>query len=515
MASTFSDRFRSSSFNGFPMMQCILLLTNVLPEVLIHHMLVPLYPFMARTLISPTSQGIVMAGDKPAYAYYAGLLQSAYFFPTIFMTIVWGTASDKVGRKPILLLGLVGYCTGTLCLGLSTQYWLAALGLSISGAFAANTVVAKGMIGELASDDQSRAWGYSMYGVVFGAAGIVGSLLGGLLGDKALFQGVQFLEERPYFVACALGAVLALIGIALDIQFLREAHDSSHSYQGLTGQDFGEELDPLDESFIMEPVASSGSKLPHDHLVGDDEGDDDDSSSSDVVRGKFKPSVHGATAVPAFLRPMVQFFRSCWRLLSIRTIMPMLLYSIYALSNSIYGTSLPLLASASHEAGGFGMGTGETGAAVMTTSIAKLGAKILFYPVQRRFGTVWTYRIGCLLIIPAVLLPPIFGQISTWPALIAAACFIGVGEGWLYISVVMMITDSVKVKHLGLIHGLAGCMASVVRTIGPAVSGLVWQVGSDLHSPWLVFAMASLSATSGFLATFYMPSREGPSGYAI
>jgi MFS family permease len=66
----------------------------------------------------------------------------------------------------VLLVGLLGYGVGTLLLGLSTAYVTSCLALFFTGCFAGNTVVAKGMIGEIGKDDKGRALGYSAYGVV-------------------------------------------------------------------------------------------------------------------------------------------------------------------------------------------------------------------------------------------------------------------------------------------------------------------------------------------------------------
>jgi hypothetical protein len=58
----------------------------------------------------------------------------------------------SAAHEPVLLIGLVGYGVGTVMLGLSTGYGFATLSLFFTGCFAANTVVAKGMIGEVCED---------------------------------------------------------------------------------------------------------------------------------------------------------------------------------------------------------------------------------------------------------------------------------------------------------------------------------------------------------------------------
>lgn len=94
-----------------PIRQLVVIVMSVLPEVLVHHMLVPLYPFIAKTL-APYSR-------YKSIGYYAALLQSAYFFPTIFMNVIWGYLGDTYGKRRALAVGLAGYAIGTITLGLS------------------------------------------------------------------------------------------------------------------------------------------------------------------------------------------------------------------------------------------------------------------------------------------------------------------------------------------------------------------------------------------------------------
>lgn len=52
--------------------------------------------------------------------------------------MLWGMASDRFGRRPILLLGPLGLFIATLCFGLSTQYRELIIFRSIQGAFNGN-----------------------------------------------------------------------------------------------------------------------------------------------------------------------------------------------------------------------------------------------------------------------------------------------------------------------------------------------------------------------------------------
>lgn len=71
--------------------------------------------------------------DKEA-PFYAGLLVSAYAVAEALTSMGWGALSDRVGRKPVVLFGLVGVATSSLIFGLAKTYWVALLARFIGGA---------------------------------------------------------------------------------------------------------------------------------------------------------------------------------------------------------------------------------------------------------------------------------------------------------------------------------------------------------------------------------------------
>ncbi|KAJ3006636.1 hypothetical protein HKX48_009544 [Thoreauomyces humboldtii] len=443
-----------------PLKQTLLLLTTVLPEILIHHMLIPLYPYMTRVLL-PGQGGT---------GYYAGILQSAYALPTTFMDAVWGNLSDSIGRGPILMSGLLGYGVGTVLLGLSTSYWLSVLSLGATGFFSSNAVVAKGMIGEIATDDASRAWAYGAYGVVFSLAGLGGTLVGGFLADPELWSHIPFLRERPYFVACSVGTVLAALGAVVTYNYLLgETNRRPHrTYAPLIS--------------VQTPSMDSMN------------------SSDDVIEMPTRASCL-PRALPSLLRPYLQ-------IVNVETAKPILLYTAYKLSHSLFHAALPLLASAPVSSGGFGLPAKSTSVTIALLTTAKLITKGCYFPIHQAVGTRLSYCIGCALIIPAACIPPLFGHIAMWPSIYVATLFVGVGEGLCYLSTIMLLTDSVGPWHYGLVHGLAGCMGSLMKTIGPIVSGAVWELGVTLHHIWLIFVVVALVSAIGIVAGLTMDLRK-------
>jgi len=86
-------------------------------------------------------------------------VQESVFYATEAVCVLqWGRASDRIGRKPVLLGGLLGITLSMIGFGLSRQFWSAVLARCAEGALCGNIGVAKGMIAEL-TDASNMAQG--------------------------------------------------------------------------------------------------------------------------------------------------------------------------------------------------------------------------------------------------------------------------------------------------------------------------------------------------------------------
>lgn len=88
-------------------------------------------------------------GDDTNASFYAGLLVSAYAFGEVFTAVLWGNISDKVGRKPIVLIGLCGVALSCIVFGLSKSYWVAFVARLVGGMLNGNVAVMQTMLAEM------------------------------------------------------------------------------------------------------------------------------------------------------------------------------------------------------------------------------------------------------------------------------------------------------------------------------------------------------------------------------
>jgi len=128
---------------------------------------------------------------------------------------VWGSISDRTGRKPILMIGLFGYGLAMLLFGLSTELWMLYASRALSGVLSSAALsTAMAYIGDSTSE-RERGGGMGLLGASAGAGTIIGPGIGGLLAKGSL--------STPFFIAAALSLLsLSLIAFLLPESLPRE-----------------------------------------------------------------------------------------------------------------------------------------------------------------------------------------------------------------------------------------------------------------------------------------------------
>ncbi|HTZ10297.1 MAG TPA: MFS transporter, partial [Acidimicrobiales bacterium] len=151
---------------------------------------IPLLPLYAHRLgAGPTAVGVLLAAFSAAQLLGAPLL---------------GRLSDRVGRKPVLVVSLVGTALGSLLTGVAGSLWLLLVARVVDGASGGSVAVAQAAAGDLvAPHERTRAFG--LLGAAYGVGFVVGPALGGL----AALGGARL----PFFVAAAVAGVNAVMAL--------------------------------------------------------------------------------------------------------------------------------------------------------------------------------------------------------------------------------------------------------------------------------------------------------------
>lgn len=146
-----------------------------------------------------------------------GLVAGIYSLMQFFFTPIWGGLSDKYGRKPILIMSLIGSVIAYTMLGFVFSGAILSVVLLIvarafAGIFSANISAAQAVISDITTPED-RTKGMGLIGAAFALGFVFGPALGGLLSNK-------FGHGVPIFVA----AFLSLIALVLCITIFKESH---------------------------------------------------------------------------------------------------------------------------------------------------------------------------------------------------------------------------------------------------------------------------------------------------
>jgi DHA1 family tetracycline resistance protein-like MFS transporter len=146
---------------------------------------------------------------------YGALLLSVFAIMQFMFAPVVGNLSDKYGRRPILLLALLGFGIDYIILALAPTYGWLFLGRIIAGMTGASFTTAAAYIADV-STNENRAKNFGLIGAAFGLGFVLGPALGGLLSTWGI--------RAPFYAA----AVLCLLNVLWGYFFLPESLDKEH-----------------------------------------------------------------------------------------------------------------------------------------------------------------------------------------------------------------------------------------------------------------------------------------------
>src|SRR6202012_4753151 len=142
-------------------------------------------------------------------------MMACYSFAQFFASPFWGRMSDRVGRKPVLLVSLFCSVVSYIGMGLASSLWMLFAARLLAGAGAGNIAAAQAYITD-STTEENRAKGLGMIGAAFGLGFTLGPAIGGMLaGSNPTAESLA----RPAFAA----ALMSLIALVLTAILLKES----------------------------------------------------------------------------------------------------------------------------------------------------------------------------------------------------------------------------------------------------------------------------------------------------
>ncbi|MEO6148584.1 MAG: MFS transporter [Mucilaginibacter sp.] len=152
-----------------------------------------------------------------------GLLTAAFSVAQFFATPLLGSLSDKWGRKPVLIISLIGTCASFILFAQAQSLIILFAARILDGITGGNISVAQAMVSDISSK-KDRAKNFGILSSAFGFGFVAGPALGGILSRYGM--------HVPFYFAAAI----ALVGVLLTIFLLKETNKSKS--KGKTAHSF-------------------------------------------------------------------------------------------------------------------------------------------------------------------------------------------------------------------------------------------------------------------------------------
>lgn len=146
----------------------VVIFTTVFIDLVGFGIVIPVLPFYAEgTRFNATPRTV-------------GLLFASYSVMQLLFSPILGRLSDKHGRRPVLLVSIIGTGIGFLILGFATTLWMLFLGRILDGITGGNISTAQAYIADVTTKED-RAKGMGLLGAAFGLGFVLGPAIGGIL----------------------------------------------------------------------------------------------------------------------------------------------------------------------------------------------------------------------------------------------------------------------------------------------------------------------------------------------
>lgn len=144
-----------------------------------------------------------------ANAFALGWLMAIFSIAQFLFSPIWGGLSDKIGRRPVLLLTILGGAAAMVATALAGSFWILFAARLLAGIFGANISTAAAYIADVTPPSE-RAKGMGIIGASYGLGFIFGPAIGGLL------------SVYGYHVPILLAAILSFLNFIFAFFVLRE-----------------------------------------------------------------------------------------------------------------------------------------------------------------------------------------------------------------------------------------------------------------------------------------------------
>ncbi|KAJ5551859.1 hypothetical protein N7535_000195 [Penicillium sp. DV-2018c] len=452
-------------------------------------------------------------------ALYAGMITSSFTFAEFSAGMFWGRMSDRIGRKPVLIMGLVGTAISMVVFGFAPNLATAMIARALGGMLNGNIGVLQTTVAEIVTKKEHQPRAYSIMPFVWCLGSIIGPAMGGALAQPcdnypALFARSTLWDKFPFLLPNLVCITVLICGIVIGFLFLEETHpEKKHR------RDPGLELG----HWLVNQLCGSRVQLPEESDVDVQEKYFD--APPDYTSAESSPCLRPADgAAPADCdlegqkSPAPKAFTR-------QVIFIIVAYGILAYHSVSFDQLMPVFLSTPRSddevvlplkfTGGLGMATKTIGFMLAVQGVYSMIAQLWLFPfVVKHFGTLRTFRFVLFLWPPLylavpylVLLPVKLQTFAVYASLISKITFHVIA----FPSTAILLANSApSSKVLGSINGVAASIASLSRALGPTITGLLHSKGLDSGYSVVAWWACGLVCLIGAIQSFWMEESAEP-----
>lgn len=465
--------------------------------------------------------------NNPKVFQTVGLLTGMYSLCEVIFSPFWGILSDRIGRKPALLIGLGGSCAAPIMFGLGTNLTTVFIARALDGFFCGNMGVTRTYLGEIV-DETNEARGFGFLATCFSFGLFIGPALGGELVYPAerypsVFRGTIF-DTYPYLLPNLSYASCAALAWVIGAIFLEETLPRSARRGGCCGG--GAVADTAEDDMVRQ-LSRQLSQARSERACGTDptgtprwqryDLDDEEligsaflldatppqsrrSTGTGMPFGLMEatlppsepspgnhsapsPSNHSAREVSAaVLEAPGQRGHGFPRVLT-QVIVAYCAIGGFAAANS---QMFVLLVSIPKSDDGFGLGPSTIGLLQNVAAVGLLLTQCLLYaPCTRRFGYFYTFYGGFLLMATAWSLWPLYVSFNERAFRLVPLGFLqlscAIGGCFMFPTAFALINRASVGMDKGAVNGWANSCGALARALFPPAAGWLLSVGDRLH----------------------------------
>ncbi|KAL4909861.1 hypothetical protein BDW74DRAFT_44967 [Aspergillus multicolor] len=515
---------RSDDWSAFPIRQLFVLALCRICEPIAF---MSIFPYVYHMV-----ESFHVTDNDRKIALYAGLITSSFTFAEFSAGMFWGRMSDRIGRKPVLVMGLIGTAISMIVFGFAPNLATAMIARALGGLLNGNIGVLQTTVAEIVTVKEHQPRAYSIMPFVWCLGSIIGPAMGGALSQPCLnypwlFSGDSVFKAFPFLLPNLVCVVVLVTGVVVGLLFLEETHPEKKHRRDrglelgnwLIGKCWGSRVQDADEQAVKADSADAGYFDDYDEItppayrstettphLGPVKGNEDISEDDDIEKqmtgqSSGKPKAFTKQVIFNIIGYGILAYHS----VSFDQLMPVFLSTP---ESSNEDAVLPFKFT-----GGLGLSTKTIGLMLAVQGVYSMIAQLWLFPfVVRHFGTLRTFRFVLLvwpplyLLVPyLILLPQKLQMIAAYVALICKITFHVIA----FPSTAILLANAApSSKVLGSINGAAASTASLSRAFGPSITGFLHSKGLDSGYSVISWWACGIVCMIGAIQSFWMEESE-------